>query len=161
MFSKFAPDWCFGLFKQQFRRMKIDNLDDIATAIATSSVVNIPQLIGTLNGQCLVPSYNWSDHFDQHIVKTALKGIKKNHHFRFTSSSPGAVFVKKSCEDEEKKIVLLKDPSWQPSYDDLPDVLDPPGLSLERQWYLHDKIREFCSDNSKDMVCPKPLHSLP
>ena len=158
--TKFAPDWCFGLFKQRFCLMKINDLDDIASAVDTSSLVNVPQLVGTLDGECLVPTYNWSDHFDAHTVKTALKGIKKNYHFRFTSSSPGAVFVKKASGDVEKEISLLKDPSWQPSCHDLPDVVTPLGLSLERQWYLHDKIREFCS-SSKDLVCPKPLQTLP
>jgi len=159
--TKFAPDWCFGLFKQKFRRMKIDSLDDIASAVRTSSVVNIPQLVGTLDGRCLVTTYNWSEHFGEHTIKTALKGIKQIQHFRFTSTSPGTVFVKKSNTDTEKNINLLNNPSWRPSYNDLSDIVVPPGLSLERQWYLHDKIREFCSDDSEDTVCPKPSHPLP
>ena len=75
--TKFAPDWCFGLFKQRFRRMKINTLDDIAAAVDTSSVVNVSQLVGTLDGQCLVPTYNWSDYLDKHTLKTALKGSRK------------------------------------------------------------------------------------
>ena len=158
--TKFAPDWCFGLFKQRYRRTKINTLDDIATAVDSSSVVNVPQLVGTLDGQCFVPTYNWSDYFDHHTVKTALKGIKSNHHFRFTHSSPGVVFVKKASGDEEKEINLLKDPTWKPSCHNLPGLVTPLGLSLERQWYLYDKIREFVADN-KDLVCPKPLQPLP
>ena len=80
--TKFAPDWCFGLFKQRFRRTKINSLDDIASAVDNSSVVNVTQLVGTLDGQCLVPTYNWSDHFDEQTVKTALKGIKKKLSFQ-------------------------------------------------------------------------------
>ena len=79
--TKFAPDWCFGLFKQRFRQMKIDNLDDIASAVTTSSVVNYPQLAGTLDGRCPVPTYNWSEHFEGHTIKTALRGIKQMQHF--------------------------------------------------------------------------------
>ena len=30
-------------------------------------------------------------------------------------------------------------------------------MSLERQWYLYEKIRQFCSDICKDLVCLKPL----
>ena len=134
--TKFAPDWCFGLLKQHFRQTKINSLDDIASAVDNSSVVNVAQLVGTLDGQCLVPTYNWSDHFDEQTVKTALKGIKKNYHFRFTSTAPGAVFVKKASGDNEKKINLLKDPSWRPTYNELPELIIPPGLSLERQWYV-------------------------
>ena len=39
--TKFAPDWCFGLFKQHFRQTKINSLDDIASAVDNSSVVNV------------------------------------------------------------------------------------------------------------------------
>ena len=63
--TKFAPDWCFGLFKQHFRQTKINSLDDITSAVDNSSVVNVAQLVGTLDGQCLVPTYNWSDYFDE------------------------------------------------------------------------------------------------
>ena len=155
--TKFAPDWCFGLAKQTFRRTKVDTLDDIANCVSRSSFVNVPQLVGTLDGTCLVPMYDWVGFFDKHMNKNALKGIKNMHHFRFTTTEPGMVYVKNSSSDEERKIQLSKDLSWSPSPDDLPDEIVPPGLSLERQWYLYDKIRDFCSDDAKDIVCPKPL----
>ena len=31
--TKFAPDWCFGLFKRQYRRRKIGSLKGIAQAV--------------------------------------------------------------------------------------------------------------------------------
>ena len=46
--TKFAPDWCFSLAKQTYRRIKIDTLDDIANFVSRSSFVNVPQLVGTL-----------------------------------------------------------------------------------------------------------------
>ena len=107
-----------------------------------------------------MPTYNWSDYFDHRTVKTALKGIKSNHHFRFTHSSPGVVLVKEASRDEEKEISMLKEPTWKVSCHNLPDLVTPLGLSLEWQWYLYDKIREFVA-NSKDLVCPKPLQPLP
>jgi hypothetical protein len=30
------------------------------------------------------------------------------------------------------------------------------GLSAERQWYLYDKIREFCPQADRDVTCPLP-----
>ena len=141
--TKFVSDWCFGLFKQCFCQTKINTLDDIATAVDSSSVVNVPQLVGTLDGQHFVPTYSWSDFFDHHTVKTALKGIKSNQHFRVTHSSRGVVFVKKARGDEEKEISILKEPTWKPSCHNLPDLVTPQGLSLEWQWYLYDKIREL------------------
>ena len=49
--TKFAPDWCFGLFKQLFRRSKVDCIDDIASVVDQSADVNVSQLVGTQEGQ--------------------------------------------------------------------------------------------------------------
>ena len=144
--------------KQSFRRTKVDCLDDIANSVSSSSFVNVPQLVGTLDGTCYVPTYNWSEYFEQHTIKSALKGITKLHHFRFDANSPGAVYIKERSSDSERQITLTKNNSWCPSANHLPDIVVPPGLSLERQWYLYDKIREFCSDITKDDVCPKRSH---
>ena len=158
--TKFSPDWCFGLAKQSFRRTKVNNLDDIANSVSSSSFVNVPQLVGTLDGTCYVPTYNWSEFFEQYTIKTALKGIKGFQHFRFEAKSPGMVYVKCKSSDIEKKIKLAKDITWSPSANNLPKLIVPPGLSLERQWYLFQKIREFCSDATQDEVCPKPSQPL-
>jgi len=61
--TKFAPDWCFGLLKQCFRRTKIGDLDDIANCVSRSSVVNVPQLVGSLDGTNFIPIYDWSTFF--------------------------------------------------------------------------------------------------
>ncbi len=39
---------------------------------------------------------------------------------------------------------------------ELPDVVTPAGLSAQRQWYLYDKIREFCPESNRDVTCPLP-----
>ena len=158
--TKFAPDWCFGLAKQCFRRTNVSSLDDIANTVSMSSVVNVPQLVGSLDGTLYVPTYNWSEFFEDRMIKTSLKGILQLQHFRFTATHPGTVFVKTSSDDCERQIQLLKDLTWKPTADELPGVVVPNGLSLERQWYLFDKIREFCSDETKDLVCPKPAVAL-
>ena len=79
--NKFAPDRCFGLAKQCFRRSQVHFLDDVANTVTHSSVVNAPQLVGTLDGDLLVPTYNWLEFFEDHIIKIALKGITKLQHF--------------------------------------------------------------------------------
>ena len=154
--TKFAPDWCFGLAKQCYRRSQVSSLDDIANTVARSSVVNVPQLVGTLDGDLFVPTYNWSEFFEDHVIKTALKGITKFQHFRFSHLNPGVVYVKSSSAGDEREIMLLKDPSWRPSKHNLPRTVVPNGLTPERQLYLYEKIREFCTDSTKDLVCPKP-----
>ena len=158
--TKFVPDWCFGLLKQQYRRTNIGCLDDIVQAVNSSATPNVAQLVGSQSGEMIVPTYNWSSYFDEHTVKTALKGIKKMQHFHFSSRFPGQVKVYNELDGNEKTITLHKDPSWTPTPTDLPEYIVPPGLSLERQWYLHDKIREFCPDSCQDIVCPGPMQPI-
>ena len=144
--TKFAPDWCFGLFKRLFKRTKVSTLEVIAGVVRRSSAVNYPQVVGSYDGTSSVHFYNWSSLFDSKA--TALKGITKLHHFRFTAECPGSVFVKALSDSIEKEINLFSDKSWKPSQHQLPAVITPPGLSLERQWYLYNIIREFCSEES-------------
>ena len=118
------------------------------------------QLVGLQSGETIVPTYNWSDHCDQYTSKTALKGIKRMQHFHFSNRFPGQVKVTNEVDGIERTITLLKDPSQTQTLGELPDVIVPPGLSLEWQWYLYDKIREFCPDHCKDLVCPRPTESM-
>jgi len=37
--TKFAPDWCFGLFKQRFRRSFVSSLQEIADVVESSADV--------------------------------------------------------------------------------------------------------------------------
>ena len=142
--TKFSPDWCFGLFKQVFRRTVIDCLDDIVKAVENSAAVNHAQLVGTQDGEILVATYDWAAFFDKKFKQTALQGIKLIQHFRFDESFPGVVFTRSTSDEAEQKITMLKDWTWVPSSTDLPLVVSPAGLSHERQQYLYEKIREFC-----------------
>ena len=50
--TKFSPDWCFGLLKRKYRKMKRGCLDDIVKAVHQSGSPNVAQLVGT----------RWRDH---------------------------------------------------------------------------------------------------
>ena len=45
---------------------------------------------------------------------------------------------------------------WTPSQVDKPPSITPPGLSLEQQKYLFDKIQEYCRIGVRDLVCTDP-----
>lgn len=105
------------------------------------------------DGGTIVPTFNWTDFFATKMKK--IPGIKKLHHFRFDSSSPGKVFVKERCDTPEMELELLKE-SWEPDVDELPTIVPPHGLSAERQWYLYEQIRPFCPEDDKDSTCPLP-----
>ena len=154
--TKFSPDWCFGLFKQAFRRTKIGCLDDIARVVDESAVVNHAQLVGRQDGTVVVPTYDWAKFFDTPFRQAALKGIKSMHHLTFTDTKPGSAIVKDTVSSPEREIILVKNSSWEPNKDDLPPIIPPPGLSMERRQYLFEKIREFCPPHCQDLVCPDP-----
>ena len=101
--TKCSPDWCFGLFKQAFRQTKIRCLDDIVRVVESSAVVNHAQLVGTQDGEVLVPTYDWAEFFDAPYRQSALKGIKAMHHLTFTHTKPGRVIVKHSVRDQPRE----------------------------------------------------------
>ena len=90
--TKFAPDWCFGLFKRQYRRTKVGSLQSIAQVVNDSAECNFAQLVAREDGSMIVQTFNWTDFFAPHFKRIA--SIKKYHHFRMTSSAPGCVFLK-------------------------------------------------------------------
>ena len=164
--TKFFPDAGFGILKRKFRLINVGCLSDIASVVDKSAAMNHTQLVGDQDGNVMVKTYDWITFFEDRVIKSALKGIKSYSHFRFTSTHPGTVFVRKSCETmekgltTEKKIKLLHDMSWRPLPSDLPLVVTPEGLSSQRQWYLYNKIREFVPIEAQDLVCPLPRKRL-
>ena len=83
-------------------------------------------------------------------------GIKKYHHFRFSSAKPGVVYKKLQCDTAESREELLKD-AWLPHHSCLPSIIAPKGLSTERQWYLFEEIRPFCPLVDQDLTCQSRL----
>ena len=154
--TKFSPDWCFGLLKKKYRRTKVDGLTDLVSVVNDSATVNVAQPTGLEDGSVVVTTYNWQEHFKTFLTK--VPGIKKLHHIRFHSGSPGCIFVKERSGSNEEKRCLLKVKSWSPTADKLPPVLPPAGLSNQRQTYLYKYVREFLSHSMKDRTCPKPAN---
>ena len=70
--TKFAPDWCFGLLKQAYRRTKVGCLDDIVRLVESSAVVNNAQLIGREDGTVIVHQYIFCQ-----VLQTARAGRHK------------------------------------------------------------------------------------
>ena len=155
--TKFSPDWCFGLMKKQYRRTKVGGLTDLIDVVNGSAVVNVAQPTGSADGKVVVPTYDW-----QEFCKPNLKvtGIKKLHHLRFVSSSPGCAFVKERAGSLEVKRCFSKRgdaAGWKPESDKLPPFLPLAGLSLQRQWYLLEKLKDTVNHHLPHL----PPHLLP
>ena len=52
--TKFAPDWCFGLLKQKFRKTLVGCLEDLARVVDQSAHTNHAQLVVMEDGTVLV-----------------------------------------------------------------------------------------------------------
>ncbi len=156
--TKFAPDWAFGLQKQKFRKTVVGCLEDLSNVVKHSASVNMAQLVGKEDVTMFVHQYNWSDYFSTYFKRQAFDGIKALHHLVFTENSPGQVMVRQVLDGKETVLNILNKAhaKWKPNPDDLPDKIKPPGLSHERQTYFFEKIRKFCPEKHKDIVCPDP-----
>lgn len=142
----------------RYRRTKVDGLADLVDVVNASSTVNTAQLVGSPDGTVIVPTYDWQTFLGEHLNK--LVGIKSFHHLRFSSQHKGSVFVKLRSDSPEVKYDLLKHP-WTPTATDLPELVIPKGLSLQRQWYLFLKIAEFVSEMYRAITCPRPAEPEP
>ena len=132
--TKFSCDWCFGLFKQLFRKTKVDCLEDIAQVVSNSAKGNIPQLCGNENGEMFVTFYDWTSFLKQFFRK--VKQIKKYHNFSFSHDS-GILKIKEFSDSEIVEQNLLV---HSPSMDEMPTTITPKALDAKRQWYLYDEI---------------------
>ncbi len=90
-----------------------------------------------------------------------ILGIKKFHHFSFQASNPGIVTLKEYSNSSEITHLKFLKQDWVPSHSVYPNVVIPKGLTLERQWYLYENIRQFCPEEDKDISCPLPSHPKP
>ena len=118
---------------------------------SSTSGVNKAQLVGTHDGKVIVSVYDWSAFLEQYFVK--LPGIKKFHHFRFSTEEPGKLYFKEYSTSPERSVMLLKNPAILPPAG-LPPKIKPQGLSQERKQYLYREIRQFCKQGTEDLVAP-------
>ena len=149
--TKFAPDRCFGLIKQNYRRHFVSSLFDVADVINSSSAggTNISQLVGLPSGEVVVKVFNWQKFFAASYFR--IPNIKSYHHFRFDRDHPTKVFAKEFVGAPEKEIQHAK--SNQIISGD-PEEIIPKGFSQERKKYLYKEIRQFCRPGTENLVAP-------
>ena len=142
--TKFSPDTYFGLIKQRYRKTFVGCLEDVATVVSQSSVVNEVQLVGMDNGTSIVPMFDWVKFLDP--LTRRIKGTKKFQHFRFSSDHPGKVFARVTHDGPETTFTLIRRNCEDQLKRGFPDIIPPPRLSPERQQYLYEKICKFCPE---------------
>ena len=151
--TKFAPDRFFGLLKKYYRRTDVSSIGHIESVVRNSIVSgkNIPLSTVESDGKRNVIWYNWSEFLNPNF--TYIPGIAQYHHFRFDSTAPSIAFVKVHSKAPETAVNISKSNEFSSL---MPQIIVPPGMSRERQVYLYEKIRPYCSSDTMDLTCPKP-----
>ncbi len=143
--TKFCPDRFFGLIKKAYRHTNVSSLQDIEKMVTNSSVAgnNIPVLSVNCEGKREVVWYRWNDFLGQYF--NTIPGISQYHHFQFKSSAPGSIILKEYSNSPEKVLNVIDKKEVDKMLGKMPDSVIPAGMTFERQKYLFEKIRSFCS----------------
>ena len=155
--TRFGPDWCFGLIKLRYKRSYVSSASQLGDVVlgSTTKNINVPQHVSDPDsGKILVAVCDWKVYLDRIFKK--IPNITKYQHFRFSFQHPGSVFVRELPSSPEKEIKLLLQPVQEAQFLPMPRIIEPPGLSAERAWYLYEQIREHCDTDFQDATCPKP-----
>ena len=65
-----SPDWYFCLIKEYFRYIEVNSVNKIMNVVKQSSIDNIAHLVGSEDGQVLVPTYDLTSFLVLHFKCT-------------------------------------------------------------------------------------------
>ena len=99
-----------------------------------------------------MPTFDPATYLGQFYKK--VPNIKSYFHFRFNKEFPGTVFCKQYWFSEEKAINFPRNRNQLPQPGQLPDIINPQGISRERAEYLYKEMGEFCRDGTENLVAP-------
>jgi len=154
--TKFWCDLAGGTFKRKWRRAKAGSMANIAQVVqqSTPGGHNIPQLLP--DAQLF---YEWQSFFAP--VFRNIPNITKYHHFYFSADEPGVVHLRELADKEEVTFHMLRQPDFAFPLGEMPEPTANKGIPLDRQWYLYEKVRPYCPEETADLVCPKPAEPKP
>ena len=142
--TRCAVDGYFGLIKQLWRKSENDTLEDVKVAVNSSAGPNKAVMFNW-------PWYEWDTYLAQYFKP--LKGITRFQHFAVSKDSPGQVTCKASPSSPATVVKIARDGIDLPtSSEDLPPLLNPPGLSQSRQEYLENNVSQYVSDSAKESL---------
>ncbi|XP_052811833.1 uncharacterized protein LOC128239289 isoform X2 [Mya arenaria] len=139
----------FGRIKALYRRTDCETLSDLENVVASSSTTNEAVLYKKPDGTSRFEWREWKTFLGEQF--RALKGIRSYQQFRFTSESPGIIFLKKGEDNEETSYCVFRGGNVLRSR---PQEVQAAGLSRERQAYLATHVRKYLRAKNKDTTCP-------
>jgi len=154
--TKFSPDQFFGLIKRKYRKTRISSVTQLSKVVNESTVTgsNQVQVAYDPATKYRVACYDWKTYLSS--LFKVIPSILKYQHFYVSSKNPGIIELKEFA-DSDKTIVDIRKTGVDIDPLQMPEVIIPPGLSLDRQTYLYEQIREFCEPEYADITCPKPI----
>ena len=107
----------------------MSTLEELADVVKKSMIAgqNIPQLTIDSSGRLVVWS-DWKSFLSKHF--RSIPGITEYHHFRFSHSSPGTVFVRDLYDSDEHEVKISPQVI---AFDNFPVEFQPKGMDLTRQ----------------------------
>ncbi|KAK3731553.1 hypothetical protein RRG08_007632 [Elysia crispata] len=111
--------------------------------------MNVGKLVGSENGPTQVPTYDWTKYLSQYFSR--IKGIKSSHHFHFDGT--GMIRIKENIEAEEVRLNVTK---LFPPQNTMPNIVQAPGLSVQRQAYFTRKSNHLWQKTNRILspLCP-------
>ena len=89
----------------------------------------------------------------------SILSITKYHVFSIKDDHPYNIILQEYSRAERESLNICKRPIPEGIF---PQQIQAKGLDLERQWYLYEKIRPFCSCTlAGDITCPRPTEPKP
>ncbi len=154
--TKFWCDLAGGTFKRKWRKAKVASMAQVAEVVqrSTPGGHNVPQLLPDAR-----LFYEWSSFFS--LVFRNIPNITKYHHFRFSAEEPGVVHLRQLVDQEEVAFQMLRRRNFTFTTGELPEPTANKGIPLDRQWYLYEKVRPYCPEETADLVCPEPADPKP
>ena len=115
------------MIKKAYRRTVVSSLPELEKVVEKSSIAgkNIPMPTIDSTGKRHVVWYNWNEFLSKKFC--TIPGISQYHHFQFDSSTPGIDTQIKIVKDDVTIDVI-----------EMPEIITPPGMSLDRQKYLYE-----------------------
>ncbi|XP_061192127.1 uncharacterized protein LOC133200324 [Saccostrea echinata] len=147
----------FANIKRLYHRTDVDSLPGLLDVVNKSAKSNTAVTYLNEAGEHCWEWFDWKTFISQYF--RPVRGIRKFHHFKFSSSFPGKVYVRETFYHAETEVELLKSsvtPEDLTAVAVMSEIIPPGGISPERQQYLFRMVRPFVRDPYKEMTCPNP-----
>ena len=153
--TRFSPDQYFGMIKRKYRKTRVSSISQLSKVVSesTDTGMNRVQLACDNESGCRVPCYDWKSFLSSQF-KT-IPSITKYHHFKVSCHNLGVVELKEFTHSS-MEIVDIKKPGISIDLQEMPEVILPPGIPIDRQKYLYEQIRMFCEPEYAGITCPQP-----